>query len=178
MKENRKEFIFVIGKSRGMDQEAMLKGFNALVDCQKKIDDESIYTLVFFNESFKESCSGKSMKEMRKYNALSYKPKGGSALFDAMGYTMDMVGERLANTSQSEMPCQVCMIVIGESDDASTVYEYSRVCEMINLQKYTYKWDFVFYGDGKTHFDINKGGNFNNAERMFSDINSYITTLR
>ena len=178
MKDNRKEFIFVIGKSEGMDQERMLKGFNSLVECQKKIKDESIYTLVFFNDDYKESCSGKSMREMRKYNALSYKPKGRSALLDAMGYSMDLVGERLANTPEEEMPNQVCMIIIGEDDNASTVYDYDRVSEMISVQKYVYKWDFVFYGDGKISFDINKGGNIADVEKMFKDINNYMCDIR
>lgn len=178
MKDNRKEFVFVIGKSENMNAEAMIKGFNALVDAQRKIEDESIFTLLFFNDAFKETCSGKSMKEMRKYNALSYKPKGGSALLDAMGYTMDLVGDRLSKTPDDEMPCQVCMIIIGESDNASTVYDYDRVAEMVKVQKYTYKWDFVFYGDGKTSFDINKGGNMFNTEKMFKEISDYITTLR
>lgn len=178
MKDNRKEFVFVIGKSENMNGVAMIKGFNALVDAQRKIEDESIFTLLFFNDTFKETCSGKSMKEMRKYNTLSYKPKGGSALLDAMGAAMDLVGDRLSKTPEEEMPCRVCMIVIGESDNASTVYDYDRVSEMVKVQKYTYKWDFVFYGDGKTAFDINKGGNMFNTEKMFKEISDYITTLR
>lgn len=178
MKDNRKEFIFVIGKSAGMDAAAMLKGFNSVVDTQKAIDDESTYTLVFFNEAYKASALGKSLKEIRKYNVKTYVPKGGSALYDAMGYTMDAVGEMLAATAEEERPSQVSMIIIGESDNASTVYDYAAIDEMVKVQKYTYKWDFVFYGDGNTAFDINKGGSISDVEKMFAEINDYMTSLR
>ena len=178
MKENCKEFIFVIGKSEGMNAEKMIEGINKIVDTQKTGKDESIFTLVFFNEAYKFSASGKSFKEMKKYNKITYVPKGKSALWDAMGYSMDTVGERLSETSQENMPCQVCMIVIGESDNASTVYDFARLDEMIKVQKYTYKWDFVFYGDKESGFDINKGGKFENYEAMFEAINNYITSLR
>lgn len=178
MKDNRKEFVFVIGKSEGMDQKAMLQGFNTLVESQKGINDESTYTLVFFNDTYKASAVCKSIKDMRKYNALTYAPKNGSALWDAMGYAITTVGEALSETNEEERPSLVSVIVIGASDNASTVYDYDMVSEMIKVQKYTYKWDFVFYGDGKTTFDINKGGLMTNVEKMFADINSYMTSVR
>lgn len=178
MKDNRKEFVFVIGKSEGMNQSAVIEGFNKLVEEQKKGKDESIFTLVFFNDDIKVSLDGASFKRLRKYNDKTYVPKGRSALFDAIGYTMDMVGARLSETADYDMPNQVCMIIIGESDNASTVYEYSRVDDMIKTQKYIYKWDFVFYSDGKTHFDIQKGGTISDYEKMFKTISDYITMLR
>ncbi len=178
MKDNRKEFIFVIGKSEGMDREAMLEGFNSLVEQQKAIKDESTYTLVFFNDAHKAARITKPVKSMRKYNLNNYIHKKGSCLYDAIGHTMEGVGEILAETDESERPCQVCMIIIGLSDDASTVYEYSVVDEMIKTQKYIYKWDFVFYGDGNTAFDINKGGSIADVKKMFKEISDYMTSIR
>ncbi len=178
MKDNRKEFVFVIGKSGGMDQKAMLTGLNAIVETQKKIKDESTYSLMFFNSECKLSALCKSMKSMRKYTEKTYVPRGGSALYDAMGYAMTQVGERLSETDESERPCLVCFIVIGECDNASTVFEHCVVADMVSTQKHIYKWDFVFYGDSSRIFDINKGGDMRNPERMFREINDYITSLR
>ena len=178
MKDNRKEFVFVIGKSAGMDQSAILNGFNSLIEAQKKIKDESTYTLVFFNEECKASALCRSIKSMRKYTEKTYVPKGGSALYDAMGYAMSAVGEVLSETEEHERPSLVCVIVIGESDNASTVFEHSVVSEMISVQKNIYKWDFVFYGDSSNIFDINKGGSMQNAEKMFKEISDYMTSLR
>lgn len=178
MKDNRKEFILVIGKSEGMDQAAMLNGFNSLVDSQKAIDDESTFTLVFFNDTYKASNVSKRLSDMRKYNVKTYVPKGGSALYDAMGYAMTTVGESLAETAEEERPSQVCMIVIGQDDSASTVYDFETLSEMIKVQKYTYKWDFVLYTDAQTGFDINKGGNLADYGKMFTEINNYMTDMR
>ena len=178
MKENCKEFVFVIGKSEGMNQEKIIEGFNNLVECQRKIKDESIFTLVTFNDECKVSASGKSMNQMRKYTPKTYSPRGRSALLDAIGTAIDLVGERLSETSEWDMPNGVVVIIIGEEDNASTVYDYEHVNSMINLQKYTYKWDFVLYSNTGFKFDINKGGNLENEEKIFDVINMYIANLR
>lgn len=178
MKDNRKEFVFVIGKSAGMNPIAVLAGFNSLVDTQKKFGDESTYSVFFFNDTVRESVDGKSIKDMRKYNLKTYVPKGKSALYDAMGTAMDTVGTRLSETDESERPSQVCVIVIGESDNASTIYTKEAVAEMVKVQKYTYKWDFVFYGENGTELDINKGGKLDDAEVAFEEISAYMSSIR
>lgn len=178
MKDTRKEFVFVIGKSEGMNAEEMIEGINSIVETQKKIKDDSTYSLIFFNEDYKASALCKSMKSMRKYTPKTYVPKGGSALYDAMGYAISEVGEVLSETEEHERPCMVCVIVIGENDNASTVYEHCVVSDMISVQKNIYKWDFVFYGESSHIFDINKGGNLKDTKRMFREINDYITSLR
>lgn len=178
MKDNRKEFVFVIGKSEGMNQKEMLEGFNSLIEAQKKIKDESTYTLVFFNEECKTPALCKSIKSMRKYTEKTYVPKGGSALYDALGYAMTEVGEKLSETEEHERPNLVCVIAIGESDNASTVFEHCVVSDMISVQKNIYKWDFVLYSDTSHIFDINKGGSIKDVKRMFKEINDYMTSLR
>ncbi len=178
MNENRKEFVFVIGKSEGMEKQAMLDGINYIAEKQKKIKDESTYTLVFFGEQAKTAALCKDIKKMRKYAPTSYSPKGRSALYDAFGYAIDTVGEVLSETDENERPAKVCVIAIGEKDNASTVYEKSVLDAMIKRQKYVYKWDFILYTDEETGFDIGKGGNLSNPAKMFEDINDYIACLR
>lgn len=180
MNKNRKEFVFVIGKSEGMDKQSMLDGINYIAENQKKmkIKDESTYTLMFFGEEVKNAALCKDIKKMRKYAPSTYNPKGRSALYDAFGYAIDAVGDVLSETDEDARPSQVCVIVIGESDNASTVYEKTVLDEMIKRQKYVYKWDFVLYTNEETGFDIGKGGNLDNPKKMFGDINDYITCLR
>lgn len=178
MKENRKEFVFVIGKSAGMNQAGMIKGFNALVSAQKTIDDESDYTLMFFNDAAKLSADGKSMKEMRKYNVKTYVPKGKSAIYDAIGTAVDAVGKRLSETKEDERPSLVSVIIFGEEDNASVSYTKEDICEMVKLQKYTYSWDFVFFGKNGAELGINKGGELADAEEAFAKVSEYMTSVR
>lgn len=178
MKDNRKEFIFVLGKSAGMDQAGMLKGFNALVDAQKTVDDDSTYTLMFFNDTTKLSADGKSLKDIRKYNVKTYVPKGKSALYDAVGAAADTVGKRLAETAEEERPSRVIVIIMGEEDNASVSYTKEMIADMVNLQKYTYNWDFVYFGKGGAEIGINKGGELTNAEEAFAKVSEYMTSMR
>ena len=178
MKDNRKEFIFVISKSEDMKAEEMLEGFNSLVEKQKKIKDESTFTLMFFNDECKMSALTKSFKEMRKYNGRTYVPKGRSATYDAIGYAMTAVGEVLSETDEKDRPCQVCMIIIGNGDNASTVFDHETLSAMITEQKYVYKWDFVLYSNDDLGFDIQKGGKLSDTRKMFTEISDYMTTLR
>lgn len=178
MNDNRKEIVFVIGKSKNMDRDAMLKGFNTLAEAQKKIKDESTYTLVFFDDEVKISALCKPMKSIRKYNSVNFTTKGRSSFYDALGTAMVKVGEVLSETDEAQRPCQVCVVAIGEGDSASTEYEHSVLDEMIKRQKYIYKWDFILFSDEDMRFDIGKGGDLKNPEKMFADIGDYITGLR
>lgn len=178
MNNNRKEFVLVIGKSQNMNQEDVIEGLNSIVETQRPINDESTYSMMFFNEDCKMTATGKSMRAMRKYNKKTYLPKGKSAILDAVGFAVTNVGEALADTPEEQRPCRVCVIIIGESDNASTHFDENMICEMINVQKHTYKWDFVLYTDSPVRFDIHKGGNMENSKKMFNDINNYITALR
>lgn len=178
MNDARKEFVFVIGKSAGMDQASVLKGFNALVDAQKKVEDDSTYTLVFFNEPPIKVADNKSLKDIRKYNVKTYVPKGGSALYDAIGTAVEAVGARLAAQDESERPSQVVVVIMGEDDSASTTYTKEAVKEMVELQKYTYKWDFVFFGNGGSALGITKGGELKDAADAFGMVSEYMTSLR
>ncbi|MBR5535074.1 MAG: hypothetical protein IKU60_00345 [Clostridia bacterium] len=178
MNDNRKEFVFVIGKSAGMNAEKMIEGINSVVEKQKKIKDESTYSLMLFNEDCKMSALCKSIKSMRKLTDKTYVPKGRSALYDALGYAMTNVGEALSETSEHERASLVCVIAIGGKDNASTVFEKSVIEEMVSVQKNIYKWDFVLYTDGEDRFGINKGGSVDDYEKMFKEINDYITSLR
>ncbi len=178
MKDSRKEFIFILGKSAGMDQDGMLKGFNALVDEQKKVGDDSQFTLAFFNDTVKMSADGKSMKEIRKYNAKTYVPKGKSALYDAMGTVCDAVGARLADTAEEERPSRVVVVVMGEADDASVTYTKEAISEMVNLQTYTYNWDFIFFGSEGAEIGIHKGGELTDAKEAFAKVSEYMTSIR
>lgn len=178
MNNNRKEFVFVISKSAAMDAQKIISGLNNIIETQKKIKDESTYSLIFFNEECKVSALCKSIKSMRKLTEKTYVPKGGCALFDALGTAMVEVGDKLSDTEEHMRPCLVCVIAIGGSDDASTIYEQCVVADMVSVQKNIYKWDFVLYSDSSQAFDINKGGDINDTDRMFREINDYMTSLR
>lgn len=178
MNDNRKEIVFVIGRSTGIDKTAMLNGLNTVIEKQKKIKDESTCTLVFFDDEMKVNALCKPFGKMRKFTSANFTVKGRSALYDAIGTAMDSVGEMLSEDAEEKRPSQVCVIVIGEADNASTNYERAIIDEMIKRQKYIYKWDFILYTNADTGFDIGKGGSLDNYEKMFDDINSYVSSLR
>ena len=78
-------------------------------------------------------------------NQDTYVPRGSTALLDAVGKTIDAVGERLAATPESERPSQVIVsILTGGYENASQTYSKPKVAEMIKHQTEKYNWAFEF----------------------------------
>ena len=78
-------------------------------------------------------------------NQDTYVPRGSTALLDAVGKTIDAVGERLAATAESERPSQVIISILTDGyENASQTYSKPKVAEMIKHQTEKYNWAFEF----------------------------------
>ncbi|MDO4562686.1 MAG: hypothetical protein Q4C12_02500 [Clostridia bacterium] len=185
MKKGFREYVFVINKSEAFAnvQEEVIAGFNAIVDAQKSSDKETAFTLAFFSNEPRISANGKPMSLMRKYNSKTYAPKGGSALYDALGEVIDLVGERLDAAEEAERPEKVSVFVISSADDASTVFTREALYDKVGCQRFTYKWDFRFYGTGGEDINIADGMFLSkitkkDIAKAFEAINKVITAER
>ena len=78
-------------------------------------------------------------------NQDTYVPRGSTALLDAVGKTIDAVGERLAATPESERPSQVIVSILTDGhENSSQTYSKPKVAEMIKHQTEKYNWAFEF----------------------------------
>ena len=74
-------------------------------------------------------------------------PRGGTALFDAMGFQITALGEKLAAMPEGQRPARVIVVTATDGEEnSSREYSLEQLKKLITQQQDLYKWDFVFIG--------------------------------
>ena len=148
MNKNLTELIFILDRSGSMGHltDETIGGFNSLVEKQKK-DGNAFLTTVLFDNEYELLHDHLPIEQVPTLTKNEYYVRGCTALLDAVGKTMDAVGQRLANTPEEERPGKVIFTITTDGyENASHSYTLSRIKEMITHQREVYKWEFVFLG--------------------------------
>jgi hypothetical protein len=192
-KQDLSEIVCIVDRSGSMDmiRYDSIGGFNAFLYEQKKLPGEARFTLVLFNHEYIVLHDGKNIHDIPPLDDNTYVPQGNTALLDAIGIALVTVGERLNNTPENERPRKVIVAILTDGEEnASRQYNRKRIMEMINNQRDTYSWEFVFLAanqdairEGQT-FGLQAKDSFNFAatkkgiKHAFGSLNSSVTCLR
>lgn len=120
--------------------------------------------------------------------AYALKPRGSTALLDAVGRTIAMTGEDLAHIDEDERPAHVlfCVVTDGE-ENSSKEWTLESLREKIAEQQDTYGWHFLFVGaDASAWQGENLGmpsAAFNTAtagstQTMYANVSGNTTAIR
>lgn len=149
MKQGLTEIAFVIDKSGSMAglEDDIVGGFNSFINEQKSLPDEARVTVVTFNQDVRVNKDNEPIDQIQPLKRVDYWPQGTTALLDAIGFTIDGVGERLSNTPDDERPSKVIVVIMTDGEEnASREYSLKKIKEMIKHQTNVYSWEFVFLG--------------------------------
>ena len=76
-----------------------------------------------------------------------YAPLGMTAMLDAVGKTINSVGQQLAELPEEERPEKVMVTIVTDGvENASKEYTWENVKKMITHQREKYSWIFTFLG--------------------------------
>ena len=123
MKENLTEVVFVLDRSGSMHglEKDTIGGFNGLIDKQRKAEGETDVTLVLFDDTYELVYDRIPVREVPELTEKTYEAGGCTALYDAVGRTIDAVGMRLAGTPEEERPSKVLFVITTDGlENAST----------------------------------------------------------
>ena len=120
-------------------------GFNSFLASQKTQPGSTKFTLVLFDNEYQVVHNGTDIKLVEDLNTTTFMPRGSTALLDAIGKTIDDIGNRLSQTPESDRPGKVILAILTDGEEnASTVYTPEKVASMIRNQQEHYKWDVIF----------------------------------
>ena len=147
MNQNLTEIAFILDRSGSMAALAdeAIAAFNSFLNDQKKQPGECRFTLAIFDHEYRLEHDGVNVQEVPELNRDTYKPRGTTALLDAIGRTLDHIGQKLSRTPEEDRPAKVIAAVLTDGlDNASRDYSKAKVDEMIQQQRDKYAWSFQF----------------------------------
>lgn len=150
------EIVLIIDKSGSMDtiKDDAIGGFNSFLTEQKDIERDANVTFVLFDDRYDLIHNGKDIHEVEELTKKTYRPSGTTALLDAVGRTVDRVGERLNELTNSEKPENVIVFILTDGmENASSDYTKDQVKEMIQHQESKYSWEFIYGGANQDAFE-------------------------
>jgi uncharacterized protein YegL len=141
------EIGVILDRSGSMEEmkKDAIGGFNTFLDGLKKETKPSRLTLVQFDTEYETLHSQVESKNVPRLTDETFVPRGGTALLDAIGRTIDEIGKRLDKTQESDRPSKVLIVILTDGyENSSKNYTWTKVNEMISHQRQAYSWEFLF----------------------------------
>lgn len=149
MNPNLSEVIFILDRSGSMASltNDTIGGYNAFIEEQKNDPGETKLTTVLFDHEYELLHNGVNVRDVKPMTTEDYWPRGLTALYDAIGKTINDVGHRLNNTPEDERPSKIIFVITTDGcENASKEFNQRKVKEMIEHQTDKYSWQFIFLG--------------------------------
>lgn len=181
--------VLVIDKSSSMSSMAKeaSDGITNLLKEQKDLgpDFRTTVTLVEFNHSYRTVYDFRDVREITSRYRMW--PNGLTALFDAVGFTIDSVGQHLSQLLAHERPDRVLFVIVTDGEENSSAqFTLKSIQEKVLHQKEKYGWEFLFLGADISAFSVGSqmGGmvaaqynaDKNGVTAMYSSLSKTVTT--
>ena len=153
------EIVCVIDRSGSMQtvKEDAIGGFNTFIEKQRELEGEASVTFVQFDDRYELVYENKPLKDVPLLNDKTFEPRGMTALLDAMGKTINSVGDRLAKTAEKDRPEKVIMVILTDGEENHSK-EFTRdvVFNMVDHQRNKYSWEFIFLAADQDAIDVGR----------------------
>lgn len=149
MKKGLTELVFILDRSGSMGglENDTIGGYNSMLNEQKAVDGECFITTVLFDNNYVLLHDRIDIKAVSAITQKEYYIGGSTALIDAIGKTIDKIGNAQKHTTPEYRAERVMVVIITDGEEnSSREYSTERVKEMIERQKNRYGWEFVFLG--------------------------------
>lgn len=147
MKKNLTEIVCVIDNSgsMGIIKNDAIGGFNSFIESQKEVEGEARVSIYLFNTVVTQIANNVDIKEVVLLNDKNYITTGWTALNDALGETLNKVGQRLLITKEADRPEKVIFCILTDGKENSSIeYTTTHVKDQIMHRQKNFGWDFVF----------------------------------
>ena len=151
----KSEIICIIDRSgsMGLIVNDAIGGFNTFLEEQKKIPGDATLTFIQFDTRYEVIHENLNVNDVPPLDNSTYKPRGGTALLDAIGETVDSTGQRLANMPEENRPDKIIVAILTDGEEnSSRKYNLSKIRKMIEHQRKKYQWEFIYLGANQDAF--------------------------
>lgn len=149
MKKGLTELVFILDRSGSMSglERDTIGGYNAMLEKQKSEPGEVLITTVLFDDRYELLHDRINIRGIEPITDKEYFVIGSTALLDAVGKTINKIGNVQKHTTKDERAEQVMFVITTDGmENASREFTYEKVRQMIENQKSKYGWEFIFLG--------------------------------
>lgn len=168
MKKGLTQMVFVLDMSGSMSplREDTIGGYNSMITDQKKEAGDAIVTTVLFDNRYIMLHDGVNIQDVKEMTEKEYLPLGSTAMLDAVGRTINHVGQKLASMPEEERPEKVIFTIVTDgAENSSKEFNWETVRNMIKHQREKYSWVFTFLG---ANIDVDRVSDNLGIDKMLS----------
>ncbi len=149
MKNNLTELVFILDRSGSMEgkEQDVVGGFNSMLKKQKRENEETLVTTIFFSNDYDIIHDRENIKKLKPLSIQDFAPDGWTALFDAIGDTIERIKLIHKHTNAKNKPNRTLFVIATDGmENSSCKYTYSKIKEMIKQQE-SVGWNFIFVAE-------------------------------
>jgi hypothetical protein len=133
------KIVFILDESGSMQsiKNDIVGSINHFISKQKKLKTErpAYFSLVKFNETVNNVVSNIDLKQTTSLKEEDYRPNGCTALYDAIGQTID----------RFRYETDVLLVVITDGEEnSSKAYSLKQVKDMLEEKQQNRNWSYVY----------------------------------
>ena len=151
------QIICILDRSGSMAENNIIveaiNGFNNFLDEQKKLKDDATLTVALFDDRYDLLYDNVDIKKVEKITKDTWLPRGMTALYDAIGRTINTVkANRVKMGSEKPDKVLVCIVTDG-LENASQEYKREDIKKLIK-QCEDENWNFVYLAANQDAFAV------------------------
>ena len=181
MKKGLTEIVFILDRSGSMSglEADTIGGFNSLIEKQKGEEGDALVTVVLFDDQYEILYDRMSLKTIPKMTTKEYYVRGSTALFDAVGKTINKTKAIQDGTEEAARPGKTLFVIITDGlENASREYRADVVKNLVETRKKDDDWEFLFIGANidsvaeasKIGIDANRAAGFATTEESMESV--------
>lgn len=150
MKSKNTDVSFIIDRSGSMGTkiEQVVTGFNEFIREQRELEGECFISFFQFDDEFDIVYESKNVNDVELMTQKDFSPRGMTALYDAIGRVINILGDRYRNMNEDDRPENVIVGVITDGqENASREFTQDEIKEMISHQESKYNWNIIFLSE-------------------------------
>lgn len=113
MKKGLTELVFILDRSGSMSglESDTIGGYNAMLEKQKKEPGEAVITTVLFDDRYELLHDRINLRGIAPITDQEYYVRGNTALLDAIGRTINKIGNSQKNTIEYERAEHIMFVI-------------------------------------------------------------------
>ena len=165
-RQRHTKIIIVLDRSGSMQtiHEATVKAVNGFMDNLNKVPGEGDWTIVQFDDHDHAAGAGEAFpqvihdcvnyKHLPRLERQDFKPRGGTALIDALYMIVSRAKESYLSLLEPDRPRVLVVIMTDGEENSSKLHTDDQLRQLTGEVQGKYGWEFIYLGANQDAFAV------------------------